>query len=413
MNAEIITIGDELLIGQIIDTNSAWLGQELNKIGIRIIHKCTVSDQATAIRDALDSALTRAQVIIITGGLGPTKDDVTKITLASYFNCGMRNDERVMQWVKEIFRARKLPIIESNLSQAMVPEVCEVLFNRNGTAPGMWFEKNDSVIISMPGVPFEMKSIFVEEAVPKLREKFTLPFIVHRTIQTTSIGESFLAKKIAAWEDSLPEYIRFAYLPSVGQVRLRLSGYGVNQETLIKEIQEKIDQLYDLAGEYIFGEEEDTLQQVVGKILKENKLTLSTAESCTGGYLSHMITSVPGSSSYYNGTIVSYSNDVKLNQLNVPKEIIIEQGAVSEQCVIAMADNVKQILKTDYAIATSGIAGPDGGTPEKPVGTVWIAVSGPNGTIAKMFNMGDNRERTIHRTALQGMDMLRHMILNK
>jgi nicotinamide-nucleotide amidase len=410
MKAEIITIGDELLIGQVIDTNSAWLGQQLSQLGIKVIHKQAVSDTEDAILQALKDAASRANLILITGGLGPTKDDITKKTLCKYFNTELVVNEEVMSWVTSIFERRKLPMLESNKLQAMVPSNCEVLFNENGTAPGMWFEKNNCVYVSMPGVPFEMKSIFADKAIPKIQTKFTLPSIIHRTILTASIGESFLAKKIEAWENALPDYIKLAYLPSVGQVRLRLSGSSSDKQALQKEMEALIEKLYQLCGAYIYGEENDTLQEVIGRKLKNKKATLSTAESCTGGYVAHLITSVPGSSAYYKGSIISYANEIKHKELSVSTDVISNYGAVSEACVKQMAEGVRKKMNTDFAIATSGIAGPDGGTAEKPVGTVWIAIATSDKTIAQQFNMGDNRERTIQRTALQALFMLNTLL---
>lgn len=411
MNAEIITIGDEILIGQIIDTNSSWLGQELSKLGIQVVHRTSVSDKAEAITTALQQAEQRAHIIIMTGGLGPTKDDVTKHTLATYFNSGMVINEDVKTWVMSIFKQRGLPIIESNMQQALVPEVCEVLFNRSGTAPGMWFEKNNKVYISMPGVPFEMKTIFEEECIPRLKQKFKLPVIIHRTILTSGIGESFLADKIADFENKLPKHIKLAYLPAVGMVRLRLSGHHHNEEVLFDEINAEVTKLYSLISDYIYGEENDTLEKNVGLLLKSQGFTMATAESCTGGYIAHLITSVPGSSGYYKGSVVSYANEIKINELGVLPETLKTDGAVSEACVKQMAVGVRTKFDVDFAIATSGIAGPDGGSTEKPVGTVWIAIATPSQTIAKQFNMGDNRERTIQRTAIQALDMLRKQII--
>jgi nicotinamide-nucleotide amidase len=413
VNAAIITIGDEILIGQITDTNSAWLGQELGNAGIRVNYRISVGDRKEHIIHALNEASKFADIIITTGGLGPTKDDITKHTFCEYFDTTLVENEEVKNWVTKIFRLRKLPIIQSNLDQALVPQNCKVLFNRSGTAPGMWFAQQGKVYISMPGVPFEMKTIFTEEALPLLKDSFTLPFILHRTILTACIGESFLANKIATWESNLPPHIQLAYLPSVGQVRLRLSGYSNEETKLAAEMNEQINLLYTLAGEYIYGEENDTLQQAVGKLLLEHKQTLCTAESCTGGYLAHLITSVPGSSAYYNGSIISYANEIKVNELGVDPQILASDGAVSEACVRQMAEAARKKLNTEYAIATSGIAGPSGGSDEKPVGTVWIAVSSAQQTIAQQFNMGDSRERTILRTALQGLFMLRSMILSR
>lgn len=413
MKAEIITIGDEILIGQIIDTNSSWLGQELSKMGISVVHRTSVGDTRMAIIDALTAAKSRADIIIMTGGLGPTKDDITKHTLAEYFGSELILNQEVLDWVTKIFRMRKLPMIDTNRNQAMVPANCEVLFNKTGTAPGMWFDVDGKIFISMPGVPFEMKSIFEEHCIPKLQKRFELPVIIHRTILTCNIGESFLAKKIEQLENDLPPHIKLAYLPNVGMVRLRFSGRHTHYATLKNEIDTIIAELYNIVGEHIYGEENDTLEKNVGLLLKGKNKKLATAESCTGGYIAHLITSVSGSSAYYNGSIISYANDIKINELGVTPEILNTVGAVSEACVTQMAQGVRTKLKSDYAIATSGIAGPDGGTAEKPVGTVWIAISGPHNTIAQQFNMGDNRERTIQRTAIQGLDMLRKMLLEE
>jgi nicotinamide-nucleotide amidase len=413
MKAEIITIGDEILIGQIIDTNSSWLGQELSKIGVSVVHRTSVSDNRQAIIDALNDATKRADIILITGGLGPTKDDITKYTLAEYFGSELVLDEKTLEWVTNIFTKRKLPMIDTNRNQAMLPKNCEVLFNKNGTAPGMWFDEDGKVFISMPGVPFEMKGIFEEHAIPRLQKRFKLPVILHRTILTCNIGESFLAQKIEQLENDLPPHIKLAYLPNIGQVRLRFSGQHHHYATLKEEMDVIVGNLYDVVGEYIFGEENDTLEKTVGLLLKGKEKTVATAESCTGGYIAHMITSVPGSSGYFKGSIVSYANEIKIAELGVSADIFQTVGAVSEECVKQMAEGIRKKFKTDYAISTSGIAGPDGGTETKPVGTVWVAVSSESQTITKLFNMGDNRERTIQRTAIQGLDMLRKMLLEE
>jgi nicotinamide-nucleotide amidase len=413
MKAEIITIGDEILIGQIIDTNSSWLGQELSKIGAAVVHRTSVSDNRNAIINALTLAKQRADIIIMTGGLGPTKDDITKYTLAEYFGTELILNDEVLEWVKKIFANRSLPMLDTNIHQAMVPANCEVLFNRSGTAPGMWFDVDGKIFISMPGVPFEMKVIFEEQCISRLKKRFDFPIIIHRTILTCSIGESFLAKKIETLENDLPPHIKLAYLPNIGQVRLRFSGHHTNETTLKAEIDAIVANLYEIVGDYIFGEETDTLEKNVGLLLKGKEKTLATAESCTGGYIAHLITSVPGSSAYYFGSIISYANQIKINELGVNPETLKTVGAVSEDCVKQMADGVRIKFNTDYAIATSGIAGPDGGTDLKPVGTVWIAVSSKDKTIAKQFSMGDNRERTIQRTAIQGLDMLRKVLLEE
>ncbi len=411
MKAEIISIGDELLLGQVIDTNSAWIGQELNKLGVHVHFKSTIGDSREILLKTLHESAERSDIIVMTGGLGPTKDDLTKHILCEFFDTKLIQNDAVLAWVQSIFLKRNLPMLASNNEQAMVPEICEVLWNRNGTAPGMYFVKNNKVFISMPGVPFEMKCIFEEEVIPKLQKQFSFPSIIHKTILTASIGESFLAKKIATIEDSLPSHIKLAYLPSVGAVRLRLSAYGNDNRVLVEELNTIVDSLYACIGEYIYGEEEDTLSQSVGKLLAAKNNTVATAESCTGGYLAHLLTSIPGSSSYYTGSILAYANVIKENILQVDKNILIQNGAVSEACVKAMAENCRRIMHTDYAIATSGVAGPSGGTKEKPVGTVWIAVATPTHCIARVFNMGDHRGRTIERTALMGLDMLRKELI--
>jgi nicotinamide-nucleotide amidase len=411
MKAEIISIGDELLLGQVIDTNSAWIGQELNKLGVHVHFKSTIGDSREILLKTLHESAERSDIIVMTGGLGPTKDDLTKHILCEFFDTKLIQNDAVLAWVQSIFLKRNLPMLASNNEQAMVPEISEVLWNRNGTAPGMYFVKNNKVFISMPGVPFEMKCIFEEEVIPKLQKQFSFPSIIHKTILTASIGESFLAKKIATIEDSLPSHIKLAYLPSVGAVRLRLSAYGNDNSVLAEELNTIVDSLYACIGEYIYGEEEDTLSQSVGKLLAAKNNTVATAESCTGGYLAHLLTSIPGSSSYYTGSILAYANVIKENILQVDKNILIQNGAVSEACVKAMAENCRRIMHTDYAIATSGVAGPSGGTKEKPVGTVWIAVATPTHCIARVFNMGDHRGRTIERTALMGLDMLRKELI--
>jgi nicotinamide-nucleotide amidase len=412
MNAEIITIGDELLIGQVIDTNSAWLGQQLSGLGIKLCYKSSISDNKEAIQNALKDAELRSDIIILTGGLGPTKDDITKVTICEYFNTSLVQNDKVLEWVQSIFRFRKMPMLDVNNMQALVPANCEILWNKNGTAPGMWFDVNNKIFISLPGVPFEMKTIFEEEAVPKINSKFKLPSIFHRTLQTVSIGESFLAKKIEDIENSLPSYIKLAYLPSVGAVRLRFSAYGEDKISLEKEVEEYVKQVYEKISDHIYGEGDASLTQTLGNLLKERKQTISTAESCTGGYIAHQLTSVPGSSSYFMGSIVCYANKIKTQELGVSEDILRNNGAVSEECVMQMAQAVRLKMNTTFGISCSGIAGPDGGTNDKPLGTVWIAIASEKETLAQVFNFGDNRERTIQRTGLMAMDMLRKKILN-
>lgn len=411
MKAEIITIGDEILIGQIVNTNSVWIAQQLNLIGIKVVQQTTVGDDAAAIIEAFKAAGHRADFIFITGGLGPTKDDITKHTLCDYFNCSLIFHEPTYLHISSLFEKRGLVMSELNKKQAEVCSACMPLFNAHGTAPGMWFEKNGKVFISMPGVPYEMKGLMTDIIIPKIKEQFKLPDIVHKTILTQGIGESWLADKISDFENQLPKHIKLAYLPSPGMVRLRLSAYGGKKEELIQEIEKQTFLLQQIIPQYIYGYGEDSLEQIIGKLLIEKKQSISTAESCTGGYISHKITSISGSSEYYKGSIVCYANDIKINELSVNENDLQLYGAVSEQVVIQMANGVKAKLKTDYAIATSGIAGPTGGTPDKPVGTIWIAIAGPWGIKAKKLQLGENRERNIQMTAIYALNMLRKEIL--
>ena len=414
MKVEIITIGDEILIGQIVDTNSAWMAQQLNLIGIHIKQISSVSDNREHILKALNEAAKRADIILITGGLGPTKDDITKATLCEYFNVKLRFDATVFADVESIFRNRKAPLLDVNRKQAEVPENCIPLRNKNGTAPGMWFEHNNKIFVSMPGVPFEMKALMEEEVIPRLKNKFSLPFILHKTILTQGIGESFLAEKIAAWEDSLQaDNIKLAYLPSAGMVRLRLSTFGKDKNELEKIVDEKIKMLKTLVPEYIFGSENETLEEIVGQLLLEKNKTIAIAESCTGGYLSHLITRIPGSSAYFKVAVVPYSNEIKINELNVNPNDINQFGAVSKEVVEAMAKKMLQKFKADYSIAISGIAGPTGGTTEKPVGTIWMAVASEKNIISKTFLFGTHRERNIERASITALNMLRKFLLEE
>jgi len=412
MLAEIITIGDEILIGQIVDTNSAWMGEQLNLAGIKVHQITSVSDNAEHIIKALDEAKSRVDLILITGGLGPTKDDITKHTLVKYFNTSLRFDEDVFQHVKNLFARFGREVTDINKKQAEVPETCTVIHNANGTAPGMWFEQDEKVFISMPGVPYEMKRMMLSEILPRLKQKFSLPAIVHRTILTQGVGESFLSEMIADWENSLAgKNIKLAYLPSPGMVRLRLSTSGGDESVLKRNVDDKIIELNKIIPQYIYGYEKDKLEEIAGKLLKEKKQTLSLAESCSGGLIAHLITSVPGSSAYFMGGVVSYSNESKTNQLGVKKETLEKHGAVSEETVTEMALGAKDKFNTNWAVATSGIAGPDGGSDEKPVGTVWIAIAGPNGIKTKKFQLGGDRERNIAVTAITALNMLRKELL--
>jgi nicotinamide-nucleotide amidase len=406
MLAEIITIGDEILIGQIVDTNSAWIGQQMNAVGFKVHQITSVSDNREHILAALKEAAARVQVVLITGGLGPTKDDITKKTICDYFNVGLRFDEEAYKDVEHLFKIRGREVTPINRLQAEVPTNCVTLYNRVGTAPGMWFDDGGVIYASMPGVPHEMKYLMEKEVLPRLQERFETPFILHKTLLTQGIGESFLSEMIADFEDALPANFKLAYLPSAGAVRLRLTASG-NREEVMNTMNKLVAELSDLVKEYLYGYDEDTIQEVVGRLLKDKKLTLGTAESCTGGYLSHLITSIPGSSEYYMGSTVTYSNESKTALLDVPADLVKKFGAVSEEVVKAMAEGAKKKFNSDCALATSGIAGPGGGTPEKPVGTVWIGISTPAGTKAKKVLLGDNRLRTIEVASMTALNMLR------
>lgn len=412
MKAEIISIGDELLIGQVVNTNASWMATELNKSGISVVRITAVSDAGTSIKDAIVAAEQVADIIILTGGLGPTKDDITKQVLADYFNSEMIFHEPTFEQVKSIFAKRNFKVTDVNKRQAEIPDVCTPLFNRYGTAPGMWFEKNSKVLVSLPGVPFEMKTLMTEEVIPRLQNKFKLDYIFHKTIMTTGVGESMLAEIIKDWEDNLDETIKLAYLPQPGIVRLRLSASGSDKEQLINKVNDSCKQLVSIIPDLVFGYDDISIEEVVGNLLKNGGATLSTAESCTGGYIAHLITGVSGSSVYFQGSIVSYSNEVKINQLGVDALVLEEKGAVSKEVVEQMALGGREHLQTDYCLATSGIAGPDGGTEEKPVGTIWIALATPNGVQSKLFHFGEHRGRNIRRSALAALNMLRKEINN-
>ena len=409
--AEIITIGDELLIGQVVDTNSAWIGQRLNEIGVKVHQITSVSDNTLHITKALNDAISRTSVILITGGLGPTKDDITKKTLCEFFQCGLRFDEVAYANIKRLFNSRGKTVTPTNRTQAELPECCITLLNPSGTAPGMWFEKSGRIIISMPGVPYEMKDIMQSEVLPRLQQFYQLPPVLHRTILTQGIGESYLSDLISTWENNLPEHIKLAYLPSPGLVRLRLTATGKQEELLREEIKIQEKQLLELIGDYVYGFDDDTLETIIGQLLRNRKMTIATAESCTGGYIAHRITSVPGSSEYFLGAVIAYANQIKTNELNVASDIIKNFGAVSEQVVKLMAENVRTKFNTNYSIAVSGIAGPGGGSEEKPVGLVYIAVAGPKNTQILKLNLGSTRERIIRETALYAMNALRKILL--
>jgi nicotinamide-nucleotide amidase len=411
VNASIVTIGDELLIGQVIDTNSAWMGQELNKSGIDVIRRFAVGDEKKEIISALDAARSISDIILITGGLGPTKDDLTKHTLCEYFNSTLVFDESIYEMVKGFFDRFKRPMPESNRGQAEVPDNCIPIKNYNGTAPGMWFDIAGKIFVSMPGVPWEMKFMMKDFVIPHLTERFETPHIIHKTILTQGIGESLLAERISDIENDFPQGYKLAYLPSLSSVRLRISAHGNDVATLQHTIDELSGRLHERIGEYIWGYDDDKLEAVVGKILLDRHKTLSTAESCTGGLIAYRLASVAGASEYYYGSVVSYSNTVKKEVLGVRDETLQKSGAVSEETVREMATGLLSAMKTDYAIAVSGIAGPDGGTPEKPVGTTWIAVAGREKTVTRHFHFPGNRERNMDLAAINALSLLRKFML--
>ncbi|MCF8367402.1 MAG: competence/damage-inducible protein A [Bacteroidales bacterium] len=412
MLAEIISIGDELLVGQVVNTNASWMAQALNNAGIRVCQISSISDEQNHIFKALDEASQRAQLILITGGLGPTNDDITKHTLTQYFKTELVYKPEVFDSITELFKKFGRNTSRLSKEQAMVPASCIPIINNHGTAPGMWFEKEGKVFISMPGVPYEMKGMMLDYIIPKLKKEFHTQSVLHKTILTQGIPESILAQILKDWEDALPKGVKLAYLPKPGMVRLRLSVYGENNEQSQRLIANELSRVKELLADDIFGYDKDTLEQVVGQLLKAKGWSVSTAESCTGGSIAQMITSVAGSSDYYRGSIVAYANDVKQHILGVKEQSLIEFGAVSESVSQQMAEGARKVLKTDCAIATTGIAGPGGGTPEKPVGTTWIAVSTPIKTFAKKYQMGDQRERNIQRAALTALNMLRKELIS-
>lgn len=412
MKAKIITIGDEILIGQITDTNSAWMAEEITSMGFQVAEMVTVSDEAAHITQAVHEALTTCDLVLITGGLGPTKDDLTKDVLASYFDSEMVFNQEVFEDIERLFRSKGRTLSDLNRSQAEVPAECEAVRNSRGTAPGMWFDRNGKVLVSMPGVPYEMKGMMEDVVMPKLRNRFQLPHIYHRTILTQGIPESLLAHNLTEWEDALPESIKLAYLPSAGLVRLRLSATGSNLNELEKRIDDRVQTLRAILGDAIFGEGKTTLEETVGELLKQRGETVFTAESCTGGNIAQLFTSHAGSSAFFIGGIVAYSNAQKELFLKVDPQIIQLHGAVSIPTVEAMALGAKQQSGSHWAIATSGIAGPDGGTPDKPVGTVCIAIAGPDGITSEQFLFGALRSYNIRISSLTALQMLRKRILN-
>ena len=412
-SAEIITIGDELLIGQTVDTNSAWMGMQLSMRGIRVNRITSISDRREEIIAALDESLGRVPLVLMTGGLGPTSDDITKETLAEYFGTRLVLNQEVLEEVTARITRRNLEMNENNRRQAMVPESCRILANHAGTAPAMLFGKEGKLIVSMPGVPSEMKHIMQEHVLPMVSAMTGGSTIIHRNIMTFGTFEAKLAERLEGFEKELPAIVKLAYLPAQGIIKLRLTGSGDDAELVRRTEEEQVRKLYSIIPDVIYGEDEVTLEETVGKLLLDNNMTVSTAESCTGGRIASMITSVPGSSAWYRGSVVAYDNSIKTSVLGVDPAIISTYGAVSEETVRAMAEGMRSLASTDYAIAVTGIAGPTGGTTEKPVGTVWIAVASARGIIAEKHRFADDRQVNISRSATHALNLLRKQIISR
>lgn len=413
MFAEIITIGDEILIGQILDTNSAFIAQELNKIGVSVYQISSVQDERNSIMEALKAAESRSDIVIITGGLGPTKDDITKHTLCGYFNDYLVENREVLLHVEEIFRKHiSTPISEMNRQQALVPSKAEVLHNQYGTAPGMWIPRNGKVFISLPGVPFEMKNLMVAKVIPKIVKAFKRPYLVHRTIITYGMGESGIAEMIAVLEANLPADIKLAYLPSLGSVRLRLSGKGTDGKRIRALVEEEARKIKERLGGLVHGEDgQEPIESVVAKLLTQKKMTLGTAESCTGGKIAEQITGIPGASAYFKGSIVSYATQTKIEVLKVPEGLIEQFSVVSAEVAMSMATNLRELLDVDFAIATTGNAGPSKGESDAEVGTVFIAIAGPYRVLVEKHDMGTYRDRIVQKAVNKAFEMLEKEIL--
>lgn len=412
MRADIITIGDEILIGQIVDTNSAWIAARLGEIGVSIRRKYSIGDRREEIVDAVEESMAKSELTIITGGLGPTKDDITKRVLAEIFDSPMVCDKATYERVERMMARRGIAFNDLNKGQAMVPECCTVLANHKGTAPGMWFEREGRVVVSLPGVPFEMEALMIEAVLPRVREHFALSSVVHRTAITYGLAESMMAERIAEWEDALPPHLHLAYLPSPSQLRLRLSAYDVEREQAEREIDEQFERLMPLLGDLFVGWGDTTVQSAVAELLLQRGETLSSAESCTGGVVASKFTAMSGASAYFMGGVVSYDNSVKEGVLGVSRESLEQYGAVSEQVARQMAEGVRRLCGTTYGISTTGVAGPTGGTPDKPVGTVWMAVATPTRTIAKCVQHGKIRAVNIERAATAVINLLRLELSN-
>ncbi len=410
MTAAVISIGDELLIGQTVNTNASFIAAELNLAGIQVRSILTIADEKNEISNALQQASRQSGIVIITGGLGPTNDDITKNTLCEYFGSKLILHKPSLENIRKLFYQRGMKITTVNRNQAMVPHNCTVLKNTLGTAPGMWFQKDNIHYFSLPGVPFEMKALMTDGVIPLLAKLNISTPIIHKTILTTGIGESALAELISGWENKLPSHIKLAYLPEPGIVKLRLSCYHAGSVETKKTFDAEVKKLKKLIPDLIFGYENDTLASVTGKLLQKKQASVATAESCTGGLIAHLITALPGASAYYKGSVIAYHNDIKTKVLGVNKKLIEKHGAVSEEVVRAMASGVRELMQTDYALAASGIAGPDGGTPEKPVGTVWIACATPEKTLTQKLSLGNDRGRNIRRASLAALNILRKQL---
>jgi nicotinamide-nucleotide amidase len=407
MEASVITIGDEILIGQVVDTNSAFIGQQLNSVGISVHRILSVKDQESTIISALQLCGQETGLVLVTGGLGPTSDDITKPAICKFFETSLVTNDQVLQHLERLLAGRGVGMNEKNRQQALVPALAQVVTNRSGTAPGLWLEKDGTVYVFMPGVPFEMKTILAEELIPRFKSRFSLPVILHRTILTQGIAESHLSDKLIHFEAELPEMISLAYLPSPGLVRLRLTGKSWQKDELESLMEEQVRKLSTMLGKAVYGYDGDKMEEVVGKLLVSKGKQLATAESCTGGAIAAAITSVPGSSRYFRGGVVAYSNEMKIQILRVDPQLIEKYGAVSREVVSAMAEGILVVTGADYSIASSGIAGPEGGTPEKPVGTTWIAVSDGKQTEALRYNFGEDRGRTVIRAVHTALNQLR------
>lgn len=412
MKSEIISIGDELLIGQTVNTNAAWIGSELSKLGFEVCQITSIPDRRENILKILSEVTGRVDVVLITGGLGPTSDDITKQTLCEFFNTTLVTNPEVLGMIELMFQRRNLPMNENNRRQAEVPASCRVLYNATGTAPGMWFEKGGTVFVSMPGVPIEMKYIMNAHVLPELSKRFRSSIVIHKNIMTYGTFEARLAEILEKFESELPSNIKLAYLPALGIIKLRLSVSGNNNSKLTNQINEQVKKLYSIIPDYIYGEDEETLEMVVGRILKTKGLTISSAESCTGGMIAHLLTSVPGSSAYFKGSVVAYDNRIKTRLLGVREETLKQSGAVSRETAEEMAEGALKLFNCDLAVASTGIAGPDGGTPEKPVGTVWIAVASEEKTVSKNYHYIHDRVTNIKHFSIAALNLLRISIIN-